>query len=83
MIKSVVGLFILCIPFIIALFFSNDHDSCCNQQETEGRAVFGCCSGLAGGSKMTEYLSESCIDCPYFVMPDKTFEEIPYDKNRV
>lgn len=24
------------------------------------------CHGQAGGTKATEYLSEMCIDCPYF-----------------
>lgn len=28
----------------------------------------GKCPGLAGGTKATEYLSESCIDCPYLCL---------------
>lgn len=27
------------------------------------------CYGIVGGTKATNYLSEMCIDCPYFVMP--------------
>lgn len=26
------------------------------------------CHGVVGGTKATNYLSEMCIDCPYFVM---------------
>ena len=39
--------------------------------EYEGHAAMGCCGGIVGGTKATEYLSESCIDCPYFVMPER------------
>lgn len=34
--------------------------------ESRGHAVFGMCSGQMGGDYETEYLSYSCMDCPYF-----------------
>lgn len=46
----------------------NYYDYCYTDREYEGIATMGCCSGMVGGTKSTEYLSESCIDCPYFVM---------------
>lgn len=44
----------------------NDKYSICyTQRQNEGHAAFGNCSGVVGGTSATEYLSESCIDCPY------------------
>lgn len=38
--------------------------------ESIGYAIFGCCGGIAGGARSTEYLSEMCIGCPYFTEID-------------
>ena len=61
----------LCIGFwLLGKLFSNfisDYDKCYSDQENAGYAVFGSCPGVCGGTKNTEYLSEMCIDCPYFV----------------
>lgn len=46
----------------------NFYSSCYNNMEDRGIAVMGCCSGTVGGTSATEYLSETCINCPYFVM---------------
>lgn len=35
--------------------------------EYEGYAAMGCCGGLTGGTKATDYLSEMCIGCPHYV----------------
>ena len=35
--------------------------------EDVGVAVFGMCSGMIGGTEETDYTSEKCIDCPYYV----------------
>lgn len=39
--------------------------------EYSGHAAMGLCSGLVGGTKNTEYLSESCIECPHLWKEDK------------
>lgn len=44
------------------------YDDCYNNMES---AKEGKCSGKAGGTKATEYLSEMCIDCPYFCLDKK------------
>ena len=40
-------------------------ESCYNDMEDKGIAVFGMCTGVVGGDRSTEYLSIGCIDCPY------------------
>ena len=44
------------------------HRNCYNTMENSGIAVFGMCRGLSGGTSATEYLSETCVDCPHFTM---------------
>lgn len=43
------------------------HECCYTQREHDGYAAMGSCGGMVGGTKATEYLSEMCVDCPYFV----------------
>lgn len=63
--------------FIISIqnFFKNffilqNYSSCYDHMESIGYAIFGCCGGIAGGARSTEYLSEMCIGCPYFTEID-------------
>ena len=56
--------------FIKWLKYYFSHQWCYDQMEERGIAIFGCCNGVAGGSKATNYLSESCMDCPYFTLVD-------------
>lgn len=63
--------------FIISIqnFFKNffilqNYSSCYDHMESIGYAIFGCCGGIAGGTRSTEYLSEMCIGCPYFTEID-------------
>ena len=44
------------------------YDDCYNNMKS---AKDEKCSGQAGGIKATEYLSEKCIDCPYFCLDKK------------
>lgn len=44
------------------------YDDCYNNMES---ATGGKCSGMSGGTKATEYLSEICINCPYFCLDKK------------
>ena len=48
------------------------YERCYTEQEYSGHAAMGLCSGLVGGTKNTEYLSESCIECPHLWKEDKT-----------
>ena len=66
MIKLIICL--ICIfLFFKLLFWANDHDKCYSDMERQGIASIGCCHGVVGGTRNTNYLSERCIDCPYFV----------------
>lgn len=44
----------------------HSHESCYTAREDEEYAVFGMCRGTVGGTRNTGYLSEECIDCPYY-----------------
>lgn len=44
-------------------------DWCYDRMEAEGHAANGRCCGSAGGTRHTYYLSEMCIECPYFDWP--------------
>lgn len=50
------------------VFFTSFHDKCYEEMESRGHAVFGMCSGQMGGDYETEYLSYSCLDCPYLYL---------------
>lgn len=47
-------------------FFTSYHEKCYERMEMEGYAIFGSCVGQSGGDYNTEYLSYSCVGCPYF-----------------
>lgn len=70
--------------------FTSDYDKCYSERENEGHAIFQCCAGMVGGTKSTNYLSETCIECPYLVLvveeychnyPDFTADVISYVNN--
>lgn len=46
----------------IKKYFS--HETCYEEMEKQGIAVFGMCKGVTGGDVYTNYLNYSCIDCP-------------------
>lgn len=63
--------------FIISIknFFKDfltlwNYTSCYDHMELDNQAAYECCGGVIGGTKNTEYLSEMCIDCPYFTTTD-------------
>ena len=56
------------ISFLSKIFILDEFEKCYNRMEDRGIAVFGCCCGVTGGDKNTEYLSESCIGCPFLVI---------------
>ena len=43
------------------------HEWCYDRMEEDGVATMGCCCGVVGSSKETDYLSEMCLDCPHWV----------------
>lgn len=47
---------------------SMDYDSCYTDMEYKGIASMNCCCGVVGGTSATEYLSETCVSCPYLVI---------------
>ena len=53
--------------FIRNIIF-NYYDCCYTDMEYRGIAAMGCCCGLVGGTSATEYLSETCVSCPYLVL---------------
>lgn len=46
--------------------YNRSLESCYNDMENRGIAVFGMCGGVVGGDRSTEYLSIECINCPYY-----------------
>jgi len=47
--------------------YNLSHEWCYDQQESCGNAICGCCGGIVGGNAATDYLSEMCIGCKYWV----------------
>ena len=65
---------VLTFMFIIALSIwgiTPEYEKCYSEMEYQGYAAFGCCCGLAGGTKETVYLSETCFSCPHLVLDCK------------
>lgn len=54
--------------FIGGFFPPTYYRFCYTDREYEGMAAMGCCHGLVGGTGATEYLSETCVSCPYLVL---------------
>lgn len=50
---------------------TDSYEKCYKDMEYRGVASMGCCCGVCGGTKATEYLSEHCIDCPHWVCINK------------
>lgn len=66
MFKLIVVLVLIMLVIPILKSFISDYDKCYSEKEYDGIAVFGCCRGMVGRTRNTEYLSEMCIDCPYY-----------------
>ncbi len=46
-------------------------DSCYSEMEESGYAAMGCCGGMVGGDRNTDFLSYSCISCPHLVLTNE------------
>ena len=68
MIKLIALLAFLLIIAVIILAVTPEYDKCYSDREREGYASMGCCRGLTGGTKTTDYLSETCCSCPHLVL---------------
>ena len=52
------------------IFGSSYYEKCYRDREKEGIAIFNCCEGVSGRPNSTNYLSETCVSCPYLVLSD-------------
>ena len=68
MIKLIVIFALLLIAVSIICVVTTEYDKCYSDMEWEGYASINCCGGKCGGTKYTDYLSETCISCPYLVI---------------
>lgn len=50
---------------------SSYYIDCYANMEKEGYAAMNCCRGKVGGTSSTDYLSETCISCPYYIFINK------------
>lgn len=61
----------ICIGVILGLILRpkpNYYETCYRSMEYGNYATMGCCGGKVGGNKTTEYLSETCLGCPYLCL---------------
>ena len=68
MIKLIALFIVILIIAVIVWTVTPEYDKCYSDKEYEGYASMGCCKGLTGGTKSTDYLSETCCSCPYLVL---------------
>lgn len=77
--SKLIALFVLLLIIaVIILGVTPDYEKCYSDMEYEGYASMGCCGGITGGTKSTDYLSEMCCSCPHLVLgcnPIKKEEE--------
>ena len=67
MIKLIALFVLLLIIAVIICGVTPDYEKCYSDMEYEGYASMGCCGGLTGVIKSTDYLSETCCSCPHYV----------------
>ena len=68
MIKLIAIFAFLLIIAVIIRALTPRYERCYSDMEYEGYASMGCCGGLTGGTKQTDYLSETCCSCPHLVL---------------
>lgn len=62
----VILLILFFVVVVKRIFFTSYYDKCYEDMKNRGDAMFGTCCGQSGGDKYTDYLSYSCVNCPYF-----------------
>ena len=68
MIKLITLFALLLIIAVVIWALTPEYEKCYSDREHEGYASMGCCGGLTGGTKATDYLSETCCSCPHLVL---------------
>ena len=68
MIKLIALFALLLIIYLIVCGSAPDYEKCYSDMEYEGDASMGCCGGITGSIKSTDYLSETCCNCPHLVL---------------
>ena len=71
MIKLIALFALLLIIAVIAWALIPGYEKCYSDMEYEGYVSMGCCGGLTGGTKATDYLSETFCSCPHLVLDCK------------
>lgn len=67
--SKLIALFVLLLIIaVIICGVTPDYEKCYSDMEYEGYASMGCCGGLTGGTKSTDYLSKTCCSCPHLVL---------------
>lgn len=51
--------------FLKNIKYKLSKESCYDEMVGHGCARLGQCDGLSGGDRLSDYLSYSCIGCPY------------------
>lgn len=74
---KLISIFTLLLIAAIICCVTTEYDKCYSDMEWEGYASMNSCSGKCGGTKSTDYLSETCISCPYLVFG---YDQIRKDK---
>lgn len=68
MIKLIALFALLLIIAVIVCGVTPEYEKCYSNREHEGYASMGCCGGITGGTKATDYLSVTCCSCPHLVL---------------
>ena len=68
MIKLIALFVFLLIIAVVIWALIPEYEKCYSNRDHEGYASMGCCGGLTGGTKATDYLSETCCSCPHLVL---------------
>ena len=80
MIKLITLFALLLIIAVIIWAVTPEYEKCYSNMEYESYAAMGCCCGLTGRTKSTDYLLEMCISCPHYV--DLGRDSIRKEKNK-
>ena len=76
MIKLIALFIVILIIAVIGWTVTPEYEKCYSDMEYEGYASMGCCGGITGRIKDTDYLSETCCSCPYLVLDCKEESKI-------
>lgn len=63
------SIFIVLLGFMLLALISTRHtyNGCYDDREADNIAYNGRCHGLKDSERLSDYIFEGCINCPYFV----------------